>query len=180
MIIAGKLLALAYVAALALTQVPELRYDLGAKSPAAVDAEALGAPGGFTRSTFVSLRATPDFDRAFRLRTHGVTQTYFLTREYGERCLVCTYDSVTEDWRALNRLVGRLKPVRRQPFVRKAIAGYRERHGLVIPPDAYCLSLYDTPRVSAWQIAGVAGMAALWAALLYVFFLRRRRSAVRS
>ena len=174
-----KIAALVYFAAMGLAQIPELRYDLGPRTPVEIDSPADLAPGRFRRGTFVAVNGAPDFDRAFVYHTHGLAHTYFLVHPYDTRLVVRTYDRVTEEWGRMDRLVGRLKPVRRQPFAHRMLAAYREKYGVSIPVDGYTLALYDVPALSGWQVAAVIFSIAMTTGLFWLFFLRGRHLARR-
>jgi hypothetical protein len=174
----AKALFLAFVALLALVQLPELRYDLGPRTPVELSEPADLAPGRFPTATFVAVRGTPDFEHAFVYRRYGLDHTYFQLEGYGTRLVVRTYEKVTDEWHELDRFLGRLQPFVRQPFSYHVRDILRDRMGVEIPRDAYFLALDDVPRPSGWQVGAVVFSALLWCLLLYLFFLRRPRAAV--
>ncbi|MEW6490411.1 MAG: hypothetical protein AB1578_21185, partial [Thermodesulfobacteriota bacterium] len=55
----AKAAFLAFVALFALLQIPELRYDLGPRTPAEVSGPADLAPGRFPTAAFVAVRGVP-------------------------------------------------------------------------------------------------------------------------
>lgn len=170
-----KVAALVYFALTGLAQIPELRYDLSGNEPVEIVSPHDLAPGRFTRSTFVAVRGTPDFQRALVYHTHGLAHTFFLVEGYDNRLVVRTYDEVTEEWKDLDRLVGRLRPVEEQPFAHRMAEAYHEQFDIVIPPDAYALALYDVPKLSGWQVGALCFSALVWATLFWLFFLRKGR-----
>jgi len=87
---------------------------------------------------------------------------------------VRTYDKITEEWRQLNRFVGRLRSFDQQPFSHYIAAIYLDRFGVSIPPDAYFLALDDVPKPSGWQIGGLILAGVIWFFLLWLFFFRKR------
>jgi len=170
-----KVFLLAFVAVMALTQIPELRYDLGPREPVAVEDPADLRLERFPRPTFASVRGTPDFSHAFVYRRYGLDHTYFTVAPYGARLVVRTYDQVTDEWKELRRFLGRLRPFGQQPFSYRIREIYRERAGIEIPEDAFFLALDDVPQASGWQLGAFVLAAVLWLGMLYGFFLRRRR-----
>ena len=163
-----KILALAFVAAMLIIQIPELRYDFGPKQPVEIDGEAGLPPGSFDRATFVSLPGVPDFDRAFIYRRYGLEYTYFLIQPYGIRLVARTYEKVDDDWKTITQFVGKIRPFARQPFSYRIRDIYRERFDVEIPRDAYFLALYDVPQPSGWQIGAVIFAAILWIMIVLV------------
>jgi hypothetical protein len=174
----AKAAFLAFVALFALLQIPELRYDLGPRTPAEVSGPADLAPRRFPTAAFVAVRGVPTFEHAFVYRRYGLDHTYFQLEAYGTRLVVRTYEKVTDEWHDLDRFLGRLQPFARQPFSYHVRDILRDRMGVEIPPDAYFLALDDVPRPSGWQVGGVIFSALLWGLLLYLFFLRRPRAPV--
>jgi len=170
-----KVFLLAFVAVMALTQIPELRYDLGSQEPATVAGVADLRPDRIAGPTFAAVSGTPDFSHAFVYRRYGLDHTYFTVEPYGPRLVVRTYDKVTDEWKDIRRFLGRLRPFAEQPFSYRIREIYRERAGIEIPEDAYFLALDDVPRASGWQVGAFVLSTVLWLGMLYGFFLRRRR-----
>lgn len=170
-----KLVALAFVGWLLVLQIPELVYDFGPKTPVMIESPADLTPGRFRSATFVSIAATPNFDKAFIYRRYGLDLTYFTLDPYGTRIVVKTYDKVTDDWRQLTRFVGKLRAFRYQPFSYRIRSIFAEKQGVTLPDDALYLGLYDVPTPSGWQVGAVVFASILWVVMLYLFFLRRRR-----
>jgi len=176
----GKLLFLAFVTALALVQLPELRYDLGTKTPLEVTGPEQLADLRGRGSTFVSIRGKGDFDKAFIHDSYGVDFTYFLLEPYGDVLVVRSSEKVTDEWKRIDHWVGRLRPYRRMPFSRSIRTIYKDRFGAEISDGAFFLARDDVPRPGAWQIGATVFAVILWLVLFYVFFLlprRRRRPA---
>jgi hypothetical protein len=167
-----KVFVLAFVGVLGLFQIPELRYDFGPRQPMEVANFEELAAGTFPRSTFVSIHGTPDFEHAFTYRRYGLPFTYFNVEPYGLRLVVRSYDKVTDEWKQLNRFLGRLRPFERQPFSYRIRQIYREKMKVEIPADAFFLALDDVPRPSGWQLGAVGFSAVLWLLMLYLFFVR--------
>lgn len=173
-----KLFALAYVGGMIWLQVPQLSYALGPKRPLPINSPKELASLGLDRPAFVSIAGTPDFDHAFEYPRYGLTMTYFNVREYDMMLLVRTYDKVDDDWLKLEHLLGRLKPFDREHFARRIREIYREQFSIEVPQGAYLLALDDVPRLSGWQVGAVAVAGTAWVAMLYFFFLWRRRRPV--
>ncbi|MDW7710164.1 MAG: hypothetical protein SCH98_06785 [Deferrisomatales bacterium] len=172
----GKVFLLAFVAQLALLQVPEILYDLRPREPVAVSGPDDLDPERLRGTIFASVQGSPDFGQAFVYRRYGLSSTYFQLEGYGPRLVIRTHEPVTEEWEQVGRFLGKLQPFERQPFSSKIREIYRERMGVEIPPGAFWLALDDVPRPSGWQFGGVAFSAVLWVLLFYLFFLRRRRA----
>lgn len=170
-----KLLALAAVAALAIIQIPEMRYDLGPKTPKAIESPEELAEAGITRATFVRLAGEGDFDAAHVYERYGLAYTYFLLKPYGRSVVVRSYEPVTEDWRTIRQFVGKLKSFDKQPFSYRVRENFRQQHGVEIPDDAYFLALYDVPKPDGWQIGALIFCGLLAVAMTYLFFFFRRR-----
>jgi hypothetical protein len=171
----AKVAALAFVAMLVVTQLPELSYDLGSTTPVEIRGPDDLTAHRFTGPTFVSVHGSVDFEKAVVLPTHGLTSTYFLLEPYGNRLVVRTFEPVgsEEAWRKINRFLGRLKPLEDMPFDRTVRHGFRETVGVEIPDGAFFLAKDDVPRLSGWQVGATAFAVTLWAVLFYVFFVRR-------
>jgi hypothetical protein len=176
-----KVLALAFFCMTALVQLPELTYDLGpgtpveVSSPEELTAERFGS-GRERRSTFVSVEGRADFDRAFVYTSHGIRYTYFPVEPYGTRLVCRTHEKVTDEWKAIGRFVGRLRPYRRMPFSRSVRRAFADEFGAEVRPDAFFLAMDDVPRPSGWQVGALVFSAAAFGVLLYLFFIRPRRS----
>ncbi len=174
-----KVFLLVFVAAMVVIQIPELRYDLGTKTPVAVadpgelDAKALNG------SVFASVKGKPNFEQAFVYQRYGLGYTYFILEPYGLRMVVRTFEKVTEDWRNIDTYVGRLRSFDDQPFSYRIEEIFRDKYGKAVPEDSYFLALYDAPALNAWQIGAVIVATVSWGAMLYLFFFHRpkRRSA---
>ncbi len=171
-----KLIVLAVVALLGYLQVPELRYDLGPKTPKVISGldELQAQPLG--RPTFATVVGEGDYDKAFVYKTHGLAYTYYLLKPYGEKLVVRTYEKVTEEWRKIVRAVGRLRGFHRLPFSRTVRAAFKSQFDVDIPADAYFLARDDVPKLSAWQVSAEIFVIVVWVLLLYFFFLRRRKT----
>jgi hypothetical protein len=105
-----KIFGLTFVGGMIWVQIPELRYDLGPKTPVQITRPEDLSMVRFPRATFVSIRGKPNFERAFVYRRYGLSYTYFHVDPYGMRLVVRTYGKVTDEWRKLNRFLGRLRP----------------------------------------------------------------------
>lgn len=166
-----KIACLLIVAFLALMQVPELIYDFGSKTPVEIDGPADLTRGKVSGTVFVSVRGTPDFENAFVYRRYGLDHRYFTVDPYGMSLVVRTYDEITDEWRQINRFVGRLRPFDDQPFSGYIAAIYLERFGIKVPEDAWFLALDDVPMLSGWQIGGLLLAAVIWMIMFWLFFL---------
>ena len=168
---------LIYFAVLAVLQAPELLYDFGPAKPVVVaDSAALRALPP-TRSRFVTLQGPGEFDAAaFQYRSHGLDGTYFLLKGYDAWVVVRTYDKVTDDWKTLDRHVGRLQPFRTMAFSRTIRKVYQDRFGVTLPANGYYLARDDVPAVSAWGIGAAAFcVLAFFAVLYFGFFWHARK-----
>lgn len=165
-----KLAALAFVGSMILVQIPELQYDLGPKVPKPVPGPDELTREQFSGATFVSIKGKPDFKSAFIYRRYGLAYTYFNIEPYGMNLVVRTYEKVTDEWKQLNRFLGKLRPFDRQPFHYKIRGIYEEKFDTEVPEGAFFLALNDVPRISGWQIAAVAFASLLWLVMFYMFF----------
>lgn len=172
-LLALKLLALGFVGWMITLQIPELQYDLGPKTPVQIASPHELTPKRFPYTTFVSIEGRPNFDKAFIYRRYGLSYTYFSVEPYGPRLVVRTYETVTDDWKQLRRFVGKLRPFGRQPFSYHIRAIYQDKMGVDVPDDAFFLALYDTPKVSGWQVGAVVFASVLWLAMVYAFFIHK-------
>ena len=174
-----KLLFLGFVAAMLAIQIPNWLYDLGPAKPLAIDSPEALERFQPRRSTFVSVKGEPDFERAFSYARYGLTYTYFNIRPFGMGIVVRTHRSVDEDWKELNRFLGRLRPFGHQPFSYRIRAIYRDKFQTEVPERAYFLALDEVPRMTGWKIGASAFALVLWMVMFYFFFLwgRRRRRA---
>lgn len=165
-----KILALLFVGAMIVVQIPELIYDFGPKQPKLISGlEALNQLD-IKRTTFASLSGSPDFDQAFIYRRYGLDYTYFTIEPYGVRLVARTYDKVTDEWKDLSQFVGKLRPFNRQPFSYRIRQIFRDRFQMDIPENAYFLALYDVPKPSGWQIGALVFASVLWLVMFYMFF----------
>ena len=165
---------LLFVGAMVLVQIPEVRYDLGPKEPVVL--KGLDGLDGarITKSTFVVVEGKPDFTNAFIYKRYGLLYSYFTIQPYGMRLVVRTYDKITDEWQALNRFVGKLRPFRHQPFHYRIRDIYDEKFQVEVPEEAYFLALDDVPRISVWQIGALCFASILWLCMFYFFFLFKR------
>jgi len=178
-----KVLVLGAVAGLVLAQIPELRYDLGPKTPMAISSPRDLTPALHSRVTFAAVRGRAGFDKAFVYKTHGLAGTYFLVEPYGRRLVVRTFERVVDEtggvpdeWRRVERFVGKLRRFGRMPFSRSVRGGFRQQYNVEIPRDAFFLALDDVPRLSGWQVTAVIVATIMWVGLFYLFFLYPRRA----
>ncbi len=155
-------------------QIPELRYDLGPKQPVHIESPEDLSNRHFGRSTFVSVRGTPDLSKAATFAKHGVRYTYFLLVEYGDKLVVRSPDIPTEEWADINFHVGRLRPYHRMPFSRSVRAGFAQLFDVNVPDDAFSLARDDVPRLSGWNLGAVGFAGVLWCVLAYFFFIHGR------
>ena len=169
-----KLFALAFVGMMAVMQIPELRYDFGAATPLAISGPEELQRLAPRKATFASVRGAPDFEQAFVYKRYGLAYTYFTAAPYGPMLVVRTHDTVDDQWRDIDTLVGRLRRFEDQPFSYRIREIYQEKVGLEVPETAYFLALHDVPRPSGWQIGAVAISSVAWLAMFYGFFLHRR------
>ncbi len=154
-------------------QVPELIYDLGPKTPVTVSGSEELSHERFSRTTFVSIDGKPNFEQAFVYRRYGLAYTYFNIDPYGLRLVVRTYEKVSDDWKQLNRFLGKLRPFNHQPFYYKIRNIYDEKFEVEIPDDAFFMGLDDVPKLSGWQLGAVIFAGVLWVTMFYFFFIYR-------
>lgn len=162
---------LLFVGAMVVVQIPEVRYDLGPKEPVVLKGLDGLDDAHITKSTFVVVEGKPDFTNAFIYKRYGLSYSYFNIQPYGMHLVVRTYDKITDEWQALNRFVGKLRPFRRQPFHYRIRDIYDEKFQVKVPEEAYFLALDDVPRISIWQIGALCFASILWLCLFYFFFL---------
>lgn len=170
-----KLLCLALPAGMAAIQVRELRYDYGSKTPVPIESPEELHAADIGHATFVRLAGKGDFDHAFIMHRYGISYTYFLLEPYGRTVVVRTYQPVDDNWRDIRQFVGKLRPFDQQPFSYRVRESFAKQYGVDIPADAYFLALYDVPKPDGWQIAAVVFSTVLFLAMLYFFFLRRKK-----
>ena len=168
-----KVLCLVFVAGMLAVQIPNLRYALGPKTPAPVETPEGLSRDRFGAAAFVSIQGRPDFDQAFVYKRYGLSYTYFTVQPYGLRLVVRTHETVTDDWRGINRFLGKLRRFERQPFSYRIRQIYHDRFGVDIPDDGFFLSLDEVPRLSGWQAGATIFALVLWLVLFYFFFLFR-------
>jgi hypothetical protein len=166
-----KIALLLFVAFMAWMQVPELSYDFGPKTPVEIDDPSRLTPSLISKPAFASVKGTPDFTNAFIYRRYGLDHHYFTVEPYGMKLVVRTYDKITDDWKQINRFIGRLRPFDQQPFSHYVAAIYQERFGVSVPDDAFFLALDDVPKPSGWQIGGLVLASLSWLFMFWLFFL---------
>ena len=177
MVGALKVAALLFVGAMVYVLLPELFYDLGPKQPLSIsspDDLKSKRPRG---TTFVSLAGTPDFTKAFVYPRYGLRPTYFMLTPYDTLVVVRTYEEVNDDWKNINRFIGKLRPFDKQPFHYKIRDIYKEKFDLNVPENSYFLAMDDVPRIQGWNIAALVFACVLWLAMFFFFFIYRRRRA---
>ncbi len=167
-----KVFLLLVVTAMIRFQIPELRYDLGSKTPIQVASPNDLSVERFASSTFAAVHGKPDLTKAATFAMHGVPFTYFLLEGYGPKLVVRTPEEVSEEWNQIDKHLGRLRPYHRMPFSRSVRAGFKTHFGMEIPEDALFLGRDDVPRLSGWSVGAVIFAGTLWCVLAYVFFLR--------
>ena len=168
-----KLVPLLFIGGMIKLQIPELRYDLGRQAPIVLSAADDLVPERFPRATFVSIAGTPDFEKAFVYRRYGLSYTYFHVEPYGMRLVVRTWDAVTDEWKELDRFLGKLRPFSRQPFSYRIREIHRDKFGIDLPSDAFFLALDDVPRLSGWQLGAALLASVMWLVMFYSFFVHR-------
>ncbi len=169
-----KILALAFVGIMMALQFPELSYDFGSKTPISISGPEVLAEKQYKNSVFVSIQGKPNFERAFVYQRYGLSYTYFSLDPYGAHVVVRTYGEVTDDWKKINRFLGKLRPFDSQPFSYRIREIYKEKFNTDILEGAYFLSLDEVPRVSAFQLGATVLSGIVWLGMLYGFFLHRR------
>jgi hypothetical protein len=167
-----KIVILLVVAGMVKLQIPELQYDLGTKEPVRIESPDDLSTKHFGRSTFVSVRGTPDLSKAATFAKHGVRYTYFLLSEYGNKLVVRSPETPKEDWTPIEFHVGRLRPYQGMPFSRSVRAGFAQFFDVTIPDDAFSLARDDVPSLSGWSVGAVTYAVVLWCVLAYFFFVR--------
>jgi hypothetical protein len=173
-----KVGALVFVGMMIAIQVPEIRYDLQPQKPVPVRKPEELTHERFPRATFVAVHGTPNFEKAFIYERYGLSYTYFNIEPYGLRLVVRTYEQVTDDWKQLDRFLGKLRPFEGQPFSYSIRHIYADRMEIEVPEDAFFLALDDVPELSGWQVGAAILATLIWLVMFYFFFLwgRRRRS----
>jgi hypothetical protein len=170
-----KVFGLLFVGGMIWVQIPEILYDLGPKQPVNItDPDELSMER-FGQAVFAAIHGKPDFENAFVYRRYGLGYTYFNVEPYGMRLVVRTYDKVTDEWKDLNRFLGKLRPFDGQPFSYRVRQIYDEKFQIEVPEKAFFLALDDVPRPSGWQLGAVVFAGVLWVAMFYLFFLYRRQ-----
>ena len=165
-----KIAALVFVSGLILVQIPELLYDLSSTKPVDISGPDELQSKNLSQTVFASVRGRPDFEKAFVYNRYGLSYTYFNLKPYGLSIVVRTYEPVTEEWKQLNRFLGKLRPFERQPFHYRIRDIYRDRFQATIPEDAFFLALDDVPRANGWQIGALIFACALWGVMGYMFY----------
>jgi hypothetical protein len=167
-----KIFLLLFVVYMAGMQIPEIIYDFGPVTPIEIEDPSELAGDDVSGTIFASIKGTPDFTNAFVYQRYGLDHHYFTVEPYGMKMVVRTYDKITDEWRQINRFVGRLRPFEDQPFSRYVAAIYLERFGAAVPEDAWFLALDDVPKPSGWQIGGLVFSSILWLIMFWLFFLK--------
>jgi len=170
-----KVLCLGFVAAMLAVQIPNWLYDLGPAKPLAIDSPEELERLGLRRSTFAAVEGRPDFERAFSYRRYGLTYTYFNLEPFGMKIVVRTHRPVNEDWKELNRFLGRLRPFGAQPFSYRIRAIYADKFRVEVPEGAFFLALDEVPRLTGWKIGAAVFGLVLGLVLVYLFFFWGRR-----
>jgi hypothetical protein len=168
-----KLLALGFVGGMVLVQIPELRYDFGPTSPVTVSGPEDLSSTLFSRATFVSVSGTANFERGFVYQRYGLNYTYFTLEPYGMSLVVRTYHKVTDEWKDLNRFLGKLRPFNKQPFSYRIRQIYRDNYKIDVSEDTFFLALDDVPKPSGWQVGAMLFAGLLWLIMFYMFFFYR-------
>ncbi len=166
---------LVFVGNMVLLQIPELSYDFGPKQPLEIAGLEELTSERLSKTTFVSIKGMPNFDKAFIYQRYGLNYTYFIIDPYGMRLVARTYEKVTDDWKNINSFLGKLRPFNKQPFSYRIRQIFKDRFQEEVPGNAFFLALYDVPEPNAWQIGAVIFSSLLWLILFYFFFIRRRR-----
>ena len=177
LLLLAKVLFLIFVASMIVIQIPELQYDLGDPTPVTIAGPEELSSRRFPGTVFAAIQGKPDFQRGFVYQRYGLSYTYFNLVPYGVRLVVRTYEPVNEQWKELDRFLGKLRPFKRQPFHYKIRDIYKEKFDVDIPEDAFFLGLDDVPKLSGWQVGAVIFAGILWLVLFYMFFLFGRKKA---
>jgi hypothetical protein len=165
-----KIFGLAFVSGMILVQIPEMRYGLSSKNPVEIAAPHELSFERFPSATFVSIKGKADFEKAFVYRRYGLSYTYFNIEPYGMLLVVRTHLTVNEEWRDLERFLGKLRPFRYQPFHYRIRDIYMDMFDTPVPREAFFLALDDVPRLNGWQVGAVIFASLLWAVMFYMFF----------
>jgi len=168
-----KTVALIFVSGMILVQIPELLYDLGSRIPVIVSGPDDLSVRNISSATFVSIKGEPDFEKAFVYKRYGLSYTYVNIKPYGMRLIARTYEPVTDEWKGLDRFLGKLRPFKRQPFHYRIRDIYKDKFQASVPEDAFFLALDDVPRLNGWQIGAFIFACVLWAAMFYLFYIYR-------
>jgi len=171
-----KILALVFVGAMIRVQIPELRYDFGPASPVIISGPEELSQTRFPNATFVSVAGTPNFERGFVYQRYGLHYTYFTIEPYDIRIVVRSYKKVTDEWKVLDRFLGKLRPFNKQPFSYRIREIYRDRYQIEVPEDTFFLALDDVPKPSGWQVGALIFASVLWMIMCYLFFFYRGRN----
>jgi hypothetical protein len=170
-----KIFCLVFVSGMILVQIPELLYDLGPAVPMKIADPGELSSKNPRKATFVAVTGKPDFEKAFVYNRYGLSYTYFNLKPYGLRLVVRTYERVTDEWRQLDRFIGKLRPFRRQPFHYRIRDIYKDKFQVLVPEDAFFLALDDVPRLNGWQVGAFVFACLLWAVMFYLFYFYRWR-----
>ena len=170
-----KCAALAFVAMMIMVQIPELRYDLSTTKPLTISKPEELKNARIDRSTFVAIEGTPNFDLAFVYSRYGLNYSYFTLEPYGIQLIVRTYDAVRDEWKNIDRFLGKLRPFDDQPFSKSIRIIFKEKNEIVIPDNSYFLGLRDVPKASGWQVGAIIFVSILWIVMFYMFFIYGRK-----
>ncbi|MFC1607303.1 hypothetical protein ACFL47_04965 [Candidatus Latescibacterota bacterium] len=170
-----KCAALLFVALMILVQIPELRYDFGASKPLTISSPEELNDAHIVRSTFSSVEGTPNFDLAFVYKRYGMSYTYFTLEPYGVKLILRTYDTVTDEWKNIDRFLGKLRPFDDQPFSYSIRKIFKDKNQIDIPENSYFLGLRDVPKPSGWQVGAIVFASILWLVMFYMFFFFGRK-----
>ena len=166
-----KIFLLVFVASMVAMQFPELRYDSGSKEPVQIQRPGDLSPDRLPPKVFASIEGRPDFSKAFIQQKYGLTYTYFAVQPYGLKLVVRTFDTVDEDWKQMDRLVGKLAPFDDQPFSYRISEIYETEFQETIPENAYFLGLYDVPKIDGFQLGAVIFASVMWIVMFLMFFV---------
>lgn len=88
------------------------------------------------------------------------------------------YGPVNDDWKKLNRFIGKLKPYGKMPFSDSVARAFKEQYDIDIKTNAFILLYDDVPEPDGWQIGALVFSSVMFAVLVFVFFffpkIRRR------
>jgi hypothetical protein len=116
------------------------------------------------------VEGTPDFELGFVYERYGLRYTYFNIQPYGMKLIARTYESVSESWEDISKLLGRLRSFHDMAFSYAIEEIYRDSFGVTVPEGAFFLAVDDVPEVNGWQVGAVIFVVLLSGVMIYFFY----------